>query len=91
MLAGLTTEAMSRELVPPEHMGRWAGIVGFCRMIFSALSVYGAGLIWDHVGPQYVFWAIMAFDLIRIPLLMGMPETLGMRRGGEQLVEEAAG
>jgi DHA1 family multidrug resistance protein-like MFS transporter len=89
MLAGLTTEAMSRELVPPEHMGRWSGILGLCRMLFAALSVYGAGLLWDHVGPQYVFWAIMAFDLIRIPLLMGMPETLGLRLGAEQTEKEA--
>jgi len=84
MIATLTTEAMSRELVPPEHMGRWTGILGLCRMGFSAISVYGAGLIWDHIGPQYVFVAIMAIDLIRIPLLMGMPETLGSQVGTEQ-------
>jgi len=85
MIAGITTTAMSRELVPPEQMGRWVGIMGLCRMLFSAGSVYLAGVIWDNVGPQYLFMAIMAFDLIKIPLLIGMPETLGSRVGAEQL------
>ena len=46
-------------------------------MGFGALTVYLFGRIWDGIGPQYVFIAIMALDLIRIPVLMGMPETLG--------------
>jgi hypothetical protein len=53
-------------------------------MLFNAVSVYGAGLIWDHIGPQYVFVAIMALDIIRIPLLMKMPETLSSRLEEEQ-------
>jgi len=77
MLSGLPSRAMSRELVPPEQMGRWLGISSFCSMLFSAASVYLAGLIWDHIGPEYVFVTIIATDiLIRIPLLLGMPETL---------------
>ncbi|MFC1946618.1 MFS transporter [Chloroflexota bacterium] len=79
MLSGLPERAMSRELVPPEQMGRWLGILDFCKMIFSAGSVYLAGIIWDNVGPQYVFLIIIATDiLIRIPLMLGMPETLNL-------------
>ncbi|MFC1943562.1 MFS transporter [Chloroflexota bacterium] len=78
MLSGLPSRAMSRELVPPEQMGRWLGISRFCSMLFSAGSVYLAGVIWDNIGPEYVFLTIIATDiLIRIPLLIGMPETLG--------------
>lgn len=80
MLSGLPERAMSRELVPPEQMGRWLGILDFCKMVFSAGSVYLAGVIWDNIGPQYVFLVIIATDiLIRIPLLLGMPETLPSR------------
>ena len=80
MLSGLPARAMTRELVPPEQMGRWLGILEFCRMLFSAGSVYLAGVIWDNIGPEYVFLTIIATDiLIRIPLLIGMPETLGSR------------
>jgi len=77
MLSGLPSRAMSRELVPPEQMGRWLGISSFCSMLFSASAVYLAGLIWDHIGPEYVFLTIIATDIfIRIPLLLRMPETL---------------
>ena len=77
MLGGLAERAMGRELVPPDQMGRWLGILDFYKMVFSAGSVYLAGVIWDHVGPHYVFLVIIATDiLLRFPLLLGMPETL---------------
>jgi len=68
--------AMTFELVPPEQMGRWLGIVRFFRMLLAAGSAFVAGVIWDNVGPQYVFLAVIGLDIfIRIPLLIGMPET----------------
>ncbi len=69
--------AMQVEMVPPEQMGRWMGMTGFVWMLTSALAVFAAGVIWDNIGPQYVFLAIVGLDaLVRIPLLMRMPETL---------------
>jgi DHA1 family solute carrier family 18 vesicular amine transporter 1/2 len=76
MITGITTTAMSRELVPAEQMGRWTGIIGFFRMGLAAIMTYVCGIIWDHIGPQYVFWFIIIFYVIRLPLLIGMPETL---------------
>ncbi len=77
--------AMTFELVPPEQMGRWMGIVRFFRMLLAAGAAYLAGAIWDSIGPQYVFLAVIGFDLlIRIPLLIGMPETLGLPMRTEQ-------
>jgi MFS family permease len=78
--------AMSFELVPPEQTGRWLGIVRFFRMVFSAGAAYLAGAIWDSIDPQYLFIAIVGIDaLIRIPLLIGMPETLSSQmRTGQQ-------
>ncbi len=71
------TGAMTFELVPAEQMGRWLGIIRFFRLLLSAGSAYAAGVIWDNLGPQYVFLAVIGLDLlIRIPLMMGMPETL---------------
>ncbi|MFC1982016.1 MFS transporter [Chloroflexota bacterium] len=84
-VSGPIRGAMSFELVPPEHMGRWLGIVRFFRMLFAAGSAYLAGAIWDSIGPQYVFLAAIGLDLVvRIPLLIGMPETLGLRARLEQ-------
>ena len=75
--------AMERELVPQEHMGRWIGIIRFFRMLVNALAAGISGLIWDRLGPQYVFWAFIALDLIlRAPLLIGMAETLRLRFDG---------
>jgi len=83
--------AMERELVPPAHMGRWIGIVRFSRMLFNALIAVISGIIWDRIGPQYVFLVFIALDLIlRAPLLIRMPETL--RLGvGRQTPESSKG
>jgi MFS family permease len=74
------TGAMTFELVPAERMGRWLGLVRFCRLLLGAGGVYLGGVIWDTFGPQYVFLSVIALDLfIRIPLLVKMPETLGLQ------------
>ena len=74
--------AMERELVPPEQMGRWLGIARGFRMFLNACMVLLCGLIWDKVGPQYVFLTFIALDLVlRVPLLITMPETLTLRVG----------
>jgi MFS family permease len=74
--------AMERELVPPEQMGRWIGIVRFSRMFLNAFLALVCGLIWDRMGPQYVFLAFIVMDLVlRAPLLVSMPETLNLRFG----------
>jgi MFS family permease len=76
--------AMERELVPPEQMGRWLGIVRFSRMLLNAIIAVLSGIIWDRIGPQYVFLGFIALDLIlRAPLLIRMPETLRLRIGRE--------
>ncbi|MHB8772895.1 MAG: MFS transporter [Syntrophales bacterium] len=72
--------AIEREMVPPEQMGRWLGITRFCKMAASAFFALCAGVIWDKIGPQYIFIFFVAIDiLIRMPLLIRMPETLHIR------------
>jgi ACDE family multidrug resistance protein len=82
------TGAMTFELVPAEHMGRWLGIIRLCRMLLGAGGVYFAGVIWDLLGPPYVFLSVIGLDLfIRIPLLIGMPETL---RGSQRMSQTSS-
>jgi MFS family permease len=72
--------AIERELVPAEHMGRWTGVTRFFKMIFSAILALTAGLIWDKFGPEYIFITFIGIELlIRLPLLMSIPETLNKR------------
>ena len=69
--------AIERELVPPKHMGRWIGITRFFKLVTSAVSALFAGIIWDRIGPQYIFIFFVGIDLlIRLPLLISIPETL---------------
>jgi MFS family permease len=79
-IGGPIAAAMERELVPPEQMGRWLGITRGFRMLLSACMAFLCGLIWDKVGPQYVFLVFIALDLVvRVPLLITMPETLRLQ------------
>jgi MFS family permease len=69
--------AMERELVPPEQMGRWLGINRLFKMVLSAGMALMAGVIWDKIGPQYIFVVFVGIDLlIRMPLLIRLEETL---------------
>ncbi|MCE5266016.1 MAG: MFS transporter [Deltaproteobacteria bacterium] len=69
--------AIERELVPPEQMGRWIGINRGFKMVTSAVLALTAGVIWDRIGPQYIFLLFVAVDLlVRMPLLIRLPETL---------------
>lgn len=68
---------IERELVPADQMGRWIGIVRLVKAIFGASLAILGGVIWDRLGPQYLFLIYVGMDLvIRMPLLISMPETL---------------
>jgi MFS family permease len=72
--------SIERELVPPEQMGRWIGMNRFVKMVMGGLLALTAGIIWDRVGPQYLFILPVVVDLfIRMPLLISIPETLHTR------------
>lgn len=80
-ITGPIAAAMERELVPAEQMGRWIGMARLTKMLVSAGCTALAGIIWDSVGPPFVFLTFVAIDLlVRMPLLMTMPETLWIRR-----------
>ena len=60
-------------------MGRWIGIARIVRLLMSAAMALVAGLIWDGIGPAFVFLAYVALELlVRVPLLATMSDTLGM-------------
>jgi MFS family permease len=80
MIAAFSYGSMTPELVPPECMGRWRGIIGFCTGLASIPAPVIGGMIWENLGPEWVFITITAVDLlIRTPLLYMVPETLNER------------
>lgn len=76
-LSGPITGAMEMELFPAEQMGRWLGMNRLIKALFGAAMALLGGIIWDGLGPQYVFWIYVGIDLmIKMPLLASIPETL---------------
>lgn len=68
---------IARELVPTRIMGRWLGVTRFVTSMFSAAVAAVSGIIYDRIGPQYVFIIYIAAEAcIRLPLLISLPETL---------------
>jgi hypothetical protein len=79
-ISGPIGGAIERELVSRDQMGRWVGITRFSKMVLGGCLALLAGVIWDQVGPQYVFVGFVLVDvLIRMPLLISLPETLHAR------------
>jgi len=69
--------SMTAEIMPQEQMGRWIGIVSLFRGLLGIPAPLIGGLIWEHIGPQYVFFAAVALDaFLRLPLLGSIRETL---------------
>ncbi len=77
MIATVSCSSMTPELVPPECLGRWRGLIGlFTGLVYIPAPIVG-GMIWERLSPEHVFIAITAIDLlIRTPLLYSVPETL---------------
>ncbi len=73
--------SMAAEIMPQEQMGRWIGVIGLFRGVLSIPAPIVGGLIWEHIGPQYVFLAAIAIDIcLRLPLLALVRETLHLTR-----------
>ena len=73
--------SMAAEIMPKEQMGRWIGIISLFRGLLNIPAPLAGGLIWEHIGPQYVFIAAIAIDVcLRLPLLVLVRETLHLSR-----------
>lgn len=69
--------SIQHELVPARIRGRWSGVNSLFGSMVSASMAALAGMFWDNLGPQWVFLIYIGFECImRIPLLISMPETL---------------
>ena len=78
---GMTLAAsMQNELVPRSVIGRWQGVVRFFSSTWSAIMAAVAGFLYEATGGMGVFIIYIACELlIRIPLLLSMPETLNYK------------
>lgn len=71
------TGSMQHELVPAWARGRWSGVNSFVGSMVSAAIAAVAGMIYDGIGAHWLFIIYIAAEiLIRVPLLISLPETL---------------
>lgn len=80
MIARIVVQAsITPELVPIEYIGRWRGIINLFGGLASISAPIISGLIWENLGPSYVFLIPIVINfLVRIPLLTTIPETLSI-------------
>ena len=84
--------SMAAEIVSSEQMGRWIGMINLFRASLAIPAPYLGGLIWEHIGPQYIFFLAIAADLlVRLPLLASVPETLHSGDGSAGPLETHSG
>jgi MFS family permease len=68
---------MTPELVPSRYFGRWRGLIGFFGGISGIVAPIVGGLIWEVIGPAYVFLIALGVDMfVRLPIMTTIPETL---------------
>ena len=81
MLSYVAYGAMTPELVPRDCIGRWRGIIGLCLGLATIPAPIIGGLVWENLGPLWVFIIPIAIDIfVRMPLLSTVPETLNRDR-----------
>lgn len=69
--------SMQHELVPGWARGRWSGVNSFVGSMVGAAVAAVAGMIYDGIGAHWLFIIYIGCELIiRIPLLISLPETL---------------
>lgn len=77
MLSHFAYGSMTPELVPKDCIGRWRGLIGLCTGLATIPAPIIGGLVWEHLGPHWVFIIPTLIDLfVRLPLLYTVPETL---------------
>ncbi len=73
--------SMAAEIMPQQQMGRWIGVISLFRGLLAIPAPLVGGLIWEHIGPQYVFLAAIGLDaVLRLPALALVRETLNRPR-----------
>ena len=73
-VALVTQVAISVELVPRDLLGSWFGLNGLFRGLVSMASPVLGGVIWNSLGPQYVFYFLAATQILKLGILATVPE-----------------
>lgn len=76
-ISQVVSGSMQHELVPGWARGRWSGVNSFVGSMVGAAVAALAGILADGIGIHWLFIIYIAAEaIIRIPLLISLPETL---------------
>jgi MFS family permease len=73
-VAGVTQGAIGVELVPRDILGSWFGLNGLFRGLISMASPILGGVLWNSLGPEYVFYFLAATQVLKLGILATVPE-----------------
>lgn len=72
-LMAVTQGAITAELVPRELLGSWFGVLGLFRGVIGIISPIVGGVIWEIASPDYIFYFLIATQLVKLVILGTIP------------------
>ena len=72
-LMAVTQGAITTELVPRELLGSWFGVLGLFRGVIGIISPIVGGVIWEIASPEYIFYFLIATQLVKLVILGTIP------------------
>ena len=76
MLGAITQAAIGLELVPREMLGSWNGLNSLCRGLVNIAAPIIGGLLWASLGPEYVFYFLIATQVVKLGILWTIPSSV---------------
>ena len=76
MLGAITQAAIGLELVPREMLGSWTGLNSLSRGLVNIAAPIIGGLLWASLGPEYVFYFLIATQVVKLGILWTIPSSV---------------
>jgi len=76
MLGAITQTAIGLELVPREMLGSWNGLNSLSRGLVNIAAPIIGGLLWASLGPEYVFYFLIATQVVKLGILWTFPSSV---------------
>ena len=72
----VTQGAIGLELVPKELLGSWNALNAVARGLLGIVAPLLGGLIWESLGPNYLFYFLAFLYLVRLAIMQTVPDTV---------------
>jgi MFS family permease len=76
MLGAITQAAIGLELVPSDLLGSWNGLNSLSRGFVNISAPFIGGILWDSLQPEYVFYFLIATQVVRLVILWTIPSEV---------------